>query len=132
MTIAISSLVQYVPKVIAACRRLWAGKRADSTLRSPAPLGTAPLRPAPVRMSADEHFDRLASVIVSATGRADDAGTYQASAARKLDLAQYGLTTLMAELSAVMIVPGYQRPASLHVLDRAPALGTRTSSALAA
>jgi hypothetical protein len=38
----------------------------------------------------------------------------------QLDLAQYGLTTLVDELSAVMDMQGRRRHATVHVLEVAP------------
>jgi hypothetical protein len=74
----------------------------------------------PRRMTLAEQWNRLAAIIKTAVSRADEATRCQAAAAVQLDLAQYGLTTLVDELSAVMDMQGRRRRATVHVLDVTP------------
>jgi len=71
-------------------------------------------------MTLAEQWNRLATVIKTAVSRADEATRCQAAAAMQLDLAQYGLTTLVDELSAVMDMQGRRQRATVHVLEVAP------------
>jgi hypothetical protein len=74
----------------------------------------------PRRLTVGEQWEYLAGVIRGATSRAEEARRCQASAALQLDLAQYALTTLVDELSAVMDMQGRRRRATVHVLEVAP------------
>lgn len=74
----------------------------------------------PRRLTIAEQWNRLADVIKTAEWRADEATRCQAAAALQLDLAQYGLTTLVDELSAVMDMQGRRRRATVHVLGVTP------------
>jgi hypothetical protein len=75
----------------------------------------------PRRLTVGEQWDYLAGVIRGASSRAEEMTRCQESAALQLDLAQYGLTTLIDELSAVMDMQGRRRRATIHVLEVAPA-----------
>lgn len=73
--------------------------------------------PAPARLRAPDQWAKLNGILARAVGGADAARQLQASATQQLDLAQYGLTTLVDELSAIMTIPGRQsRTATLHVI----------------
>jgi hypothetical protein len=74
----------------------------------------------PRRMTLAEQWNRLAAVIKTTVSCADEATRCQAAAAMQLDLAQYGLTTLIDELSVVMDMQGRRRRATVHVLEVAP------------
>jgi hypothetical protein len=74
----------------------------------------------PRRLTIAEQWNRLADVIKTAEWRADEATRCQTAAALQLDLAQYGLTTLVDELSAVMDMQGRRRRATVHVLGVTP------------
>lgn len=65
---------------------------------------------------ADSHWSRCSGTIAEAIGRADVVERHQSAALQKLDLAQYGLSSLKIELSAVMSIPGFETKASLHQL----------------
>lgn len=70
----------------------------------------------PKRLHAPDQWAKLNGILARAVGGAAAAGQLQASATQQLDLAQYGLTTLLDELSAVMTIPGRKgRSASLHL-----------------
>jgi hypothetical protein len=74
----------------------------------------------PRRLTITEQWNRLAEIIRTAAWRAEEATRCQTAAALQLDLAQYGLTTLVDELSAVMDMQGRRRRATVHVLGIAP------------
>ena len=74
----------------------------------------------PRRLTVAEQWNYLTDVITGATSRAEEATRCQASAALQLDLAQYALTTLVDELSAVMDMQGRRKRATIHVLEVAP------------
>ncbi len=75
---------------------------------------------APQRLSLADQWDRLAGVLGGAITNAQQAKQLQSSATQQLDLAQYALSTLMDELSAVMLVPGRRERAAVYVLETAP------------
>ncbi len=66
----------------------------------------------------------------TAIAGAKSAADLQSSATQQLDLAQYGLTTLMDELSAVMSVPGRRERAQVYRLE--PVAAQPENQALAA
>lgn len=74
----------------------------------------------PRRLTLTDQWNRLAEIIRTAAWRADEATRCQTAAAVQLDLAQYGLTTLVDELSAVMDMQGRRRRATVHVLGVMP------------
>ena len=69
---------------------------------------------APVRIPLAAQWQRLAETLTQSIDRAEQAQKLQAAATRQLDLAQYAMTTLMDELSAVMTVPGRRASAVVH------------------
>ncbi len=69
---------------------------------------------APVRISLAAQWQRLTETLTQSIDRAEHAQQLQAAATRQLDLAQYAMTTLMDELSAVMTVPGRRASAVVH------------------
>ena len=73
----------------------------------PAKLPTlrAPTEP-PRRLTLTEQWAKVTSVLTLSVDGALAVQTMQAAAMQQLDLAQYGLSTLVDELSAVMTVPG--------------------------
>ncbi len=74
------------------------------------------VRAAPQRLSLSDQWVKVVSVLSNAIQGADAAKTLQSAATQQLDLAQYGLTTLVDELSAVMNVQGRRvRGATVHV-----------------
>ena len=83
------------------------------------------------RLSVAEQWLLLSGVVSSAIRSAHSASQLQVAATQQLDLAQYGLSTMVDELAAVMALPGRRdKKASVHVLETAP---TRTGKqALAA
>lgn len=103
----------------------------------PAQVIEAPSLPAasqkqaePARLSAAIQWARLSDVVSTAIAGAKSAADLQSSATQQLDLAQYGLTTLMDELSAVMSVPGRRERAQVYRLE--PVAAQPENQALAA
>ncbi|MBS0234446.1 MAG: hypothetical protein JSR99_13285 [Proteobacteria bacterium] len=74
----------------------------------------------PRRLTLQDQWNYLSEIITGAASRAQEASRCQASATLQLDLAQYALTSLVDELSAVMDVGGRRRRATVHVLGIAP------------
>jgi hypothetical protein len=107
------------------------GPRQQSAMKPVAAGRAATPTAAAARLSAGDQWAKLTDVVATAINRANSAATLQTSATQQLDLAQYGLSTLMDELSAVMTVPGRrERPAQVYVFG-APA-AAQSSHALAA
>lgn len=77
---------------------------------------------------ADGHWARCSDTIAQAIMRTEAVARQQSAALQKLDLAQYGLSSLKIELSAVMSIPGFETKASLH---RLPARHVRVATAIA-
>lgn len=71
----------------------------------------------PRRLTLAEQWNSLSDIIKGAASRAEEATRCHTSAAMQLDLAQYALTSLVDELSAVMDLGGRRRRATVHVLD---------------
>src|SRR6185312_13025226 len=63
----------------------------------------------PRRLTLAEQWNSLSEIIKGAASRAEEATRCHTSAAMQLDLAQYALTSLVDELSAVMDVGGRRR-----------------------
>lgn len=97
----------------------WACVRA-SMQRKPRASGRLEAKVQPVqppRLAAADQWAKLSDILGRAVGGAAAAEHLQSAATRQLDLAQYGLTTLVDELSSVMTIPGRKsRTATLHVL----------------
>ena len=71
----------------------------------------------PRRLTLAEQWTRLGDIVKGAMLSADEAAHCHASAAMQLDLAQYALTSLVDELSAVMDVGGRRKRANVYVLE---------------
>ena len=74
----------------------------------------------PRKLTITEQWRYLADVIRGATSQAEEATRCHAAAALQLDLAQYALTSLVEELSAVMDMQGRRKNATVHVLEVTP------------
>jgi hypothetical protein len=74
----------------------------------------------PRRLTLVEQWNLLSDIIKGAFFSAEEANRCHKSAALQLDLAQYALTSLVDELSAVMDVGGRRRKATVHVLEVQP------------
>jgi hypothetical protein len=74
----------------------------------------------PRRLTLQDQWNYLTEIVMGAASRAEEASRCQASATLQLDLAQYALTSLVDELSAVMDMGGRRRRATVHVLGIAP------------
>lgn len=71
-------------------------------------------------MSLADQWSRVTSVLVQSVDAARVATEMQSAATQQLDLAQYGLITLMDELSGVMTIPGRRtRSATVHAFNSA-------------
>ncbi len=79
----------------------------------------------PRRLSISEQWNYLTDIVVGAASRAEEAARCHASATLQLDLAQYALSSLVDELSAVMDVGGRRRVATVHVLEITPSPSPR-------
>ena len=88
----------------------WVFGGLGSTVGAPRTAAKAQL----TRITLAGQWQALSGTLSQAIGRAEQAHVLQAAATRQLDLAQYGLSTLMDELSAVMIVPGRRESAMVH------------------
>lgn len=86
----------------------------------PSPAKEMPRRIEPRRLTISEQWSHISGIITGAASRAEEATRCHASATLQLDLAQYALTSLVDELSAVMDVGGRRRRATVHVLGIAP------------
>lgn len=104
--------------IVAAASLLALGRKGVRELRlgaARAPIAVAP--PAEARrLTLADQWGRVAGIISTASEKAAEAGRCQAAAALQLDLAHYGLTSLVAELAAVMDVGARPMSASVHVL----------------
>jgi hypothetical protein len=96
------------------------GSPVKDILRQLRPRQIRPRRIEPRRLTISEQWDRISGIIVGAASRAEEATRCHASATQQLDLAQYALTSLVDELSAVMDVGGRRRRATVHVLEISP------------
>ncbi len=99
--------------VAAAPRRLlgWVAPLMSWRQISPSP-GSGALSREP--LSSTDQWAKLSGVLTSAIARADDACRRQVAATQQLDLAQYALSTLADELSAVMSLPGRRERAPVY------------------
>ncbi len=79
----------------------------------------------PRRLTIAEQWNYLSDIVVGAASRAEEATRCHASATLQLDLAQYALTSLVDELSAVMDMGGRRRLATVHVLGITPSPSPR-------
>lgn len=71
----------------------------------------------PKRLDLADQWNKLAGVLTTAIEGTCNVREMQAAATQQLDLAQYGITTLIDELTAVMALPGRNaRLATVHAL----------------
>ena len=106
-----------------------AGDGASASRGTVAPSRAVPqaIRP----MTLADQWSRVTAVLSQSVDGARVASEMQSAATQQLDLAQYGLITLMDELSTVMAIPGRRsRSATVHAFnsaaenaDPAPLLG---------
>jgi hypothetical protein len=94
--------------------KAWSVKRS----KSEKPASLAPKIGEPLRLSLAEQWAKVSAIVLGASAKADEASKCHSSAAMQLDLAQYGLTSLLAELTIVMDVGVRPMPATVHVLRR--------------
>lgn len=92
------------------------------------------LRGEPRRLDAAAQWAKVSTVLSTSIAGARAVADLQATATQKLDLAQYGLSTLMDELASVMVVPGRRQRAQVvhHVMYRAPQSPVAPNQAMAA
>lgn len=89
----------------------------------------------PRQMSVADQWSKISTVLVRSVDSARCASEMQIAATQQLDLAQYGLLTLVDELSSVMTIPGRRsRSATVHAFNGMLSDGPRaaTGHALAA
>lgn len=89
------------------------------------PAKAAPRQVEPRRLTLSEQWNHIATIVTGAASRAEEAARCHASATLQLDLAQYALTSLVDELSAVMDVGGRRRRATVHVFGISPPSSSR-------
>lgn len=71
-------------------------------------------------MSLADQWSKVSSILLQSVDGARIATEMQSAATQQLDLAQYGLITLVDELSAVMTIPGRRsRGATVHAFNGA-------------
>jgi hypothetical protein len=68
-------------------------------------------------MSIGAQWLRLAGIVSKAIERAQQANECHRAATRQIDLAQYALSSLVDELSAVMTIRGHRPMAVVHVFE---------------
>ena len=79
-----------------------------------------------------EQWIRLSAVLTTAVTGAEQARNLQGAATQQLELAQYGISTLLDELSAVMKISNRRESkATLHVLGSPAATETGADAAFA-
>jgi predicted amidohydrolase len=77
-------------------------------------------QPASARLSPADQWSSVSAVLEASVAGAEEAHKLQTAATQLLDLAQYGISTLVDELSAVMTIPGRRdRQVAMLVLDGA-------------
>lgn len=92
--------------------------------------GAAKSVAAPRALNIAEQWSRLSGILTTAISGSETVREMQAAATQQLDLAQYGITTLVDELAAVMALPGYEGPrqsrlATVHAFSYAADAGPR-------
>jgi hypothetical protein len=117
--LVIIAMVNFFGRSLGAISRTSANSPSVAVPHAAAHQGGTQMAPykEPAPMTISEQWNRLTSIIQTAASRADDAARCHAAAALQLDLAQYGVTTLIDELSAVMEMPGRRPRATVHVLE---------------
>ncbi len=88
-----------------------------ATATEPTPVKRAE----PRRLTLADQWAYLTDIVMGAASRAEEATRCHASATQQLDLAQYALSSMIDELSAVMDMGGrVRRRATVHVLGVSP------------
>jgi hypothetical protein len=98
-------------------------RRVVASFVSSAPSKAAPgKRVEPRRLTLADQWAYLTEIVMGAATRAEEAARCHVSATQQLDLAQYALSSMIDELSAVMDMGGrVRRRGTLHVFGVAPA-----------
>jgi hypothetical protein len=106
------------PGISAAFARLADRVRGSLTRsKGSARMSVAKRSETSVRLSGADQWLALSRVLTSAVVGAEEAGRLQKAATQQLDLAQYGISTLVDELTGVMTMAGRRdRLATLYVL----------------
>lgn len=111
------AIVRFVEPHQAAIARAF--KSTARVQAAPAPRVASPqqiTRP----MTLADQWAKISEVLISSVDGARVATEMQSAATQQLDLAQYGLITLVDELSAVMTMPGRRsRSATVHAFNGA-------------
>jgi hypothetical protein len=115
----LAAIARSVPAGIAA------GRRARDAVFGRAVRPERVVRAEPQRLSIADQWARLSAIIMGAAEQAQEAARCHASATLQLDLAQYGLISLVDELADVMDMGGRRRRATVHVLGTASAYTRR-------
>lgn len=116
--IAQVAIVRFVePHKIAIARAFKATANVQASPASrAAPQSQQITRP----MTLADQWAKISAVLISSVDGARVATEMQSAATQQLDLAQYGLITLVDELSAVMAMPGRRsRSATVHAFNGA-------------
>ena len=99
---------------------------------TPAWRNTTRREAAPLQRSPADQWGRLSAVLTTAVTGAEQARKLQGAATQQLDLAQYGISTLLDELSTVMKVSNRRESkATLHVLGSSIATEAGADAAFA-
>jgi hypothetical protein len=115
----LAAIARIVPGEIAA------GRRALLAVFGRAARPERVVRAEPLRLSIADQWARLSAIVMGAAEQAQEAARCHASATVQLDLAQYGLISLVDELADVMDMGGRRRRATVHVLGTASAYTRR-------
>jgi hypothetical protein len=93
-----------------------------------------PQRAEPRPLTLSEQWAALTGIVMGAAARAEEAVRCHVSATQQIDLAQYALSSMIDELSAVMDMGGrVRRRATIHVFGAAqPAISMPSGGAIAA
>jgi len=109
----IARLAAMRAEALRAIRQSFAGK-ARHVPRADGLVGM-PVQGQPRPLALADHWSKVTSILSSAVDGARVATEMQSAATQQLDLAQYGLITLVDELSTVMTIPGRsRRSATVH------------------
>jgi hypothetical protein len=126
-----------LPQRFGLLARMADGVRRSASHSTSAPSPRRAPAPHDVKQSASlslsDQWAKLTGILAGAVSHSENAQHLQKAATQQLDLAQYGLSTLIDELAAVMAVDGRRdRLATLHVfgagLDSGPGNARRNSS----
>lgn len=110
------AIVRFVEPHQAAIARAF--KSTAKVQAAPAPRAASPQHTRPMTLA--DQWAKISEVLISSVDGARVATEMQSAATQQLDLAQYGLITLVDELSAVMTMPGRRsRSATVHAFNGA-------------